>query len=67
MQLKTFEEQNKNFFFIILNFILGGEEECDREYCTYCCVPETHGENGLFMLIRSMCSFDTLYKLMCLL
>lgn len=31
----------------ILNFLSGGEEECDREYCTYCCVPETHGENGL--------------------
>lgn len=31
----------------ILNFLSGGEEECDREYCAYCCVPETHGENGL--------------------
>lgn len=37
----------KKMWMSILNFLLGGEEECDREYCAYCCVPETHGENGL--------------------
>lgn len=41
----------KKMLMSILNFLSGGEEECDREYCTYCCVPETHGENGLLIYI----------------